>query len=97
MTQREQIAEMIEGGRHLVPSHMWDAVTGYFLHRYQPGGFMTAMLSNDLMGAMGKADEANTANMHRWCQFLYCYAPSGSYGSPERVDAWLSAETVESV
>lgn len=84
------IREMIEGGRHLVPVHMWDAVEGYFIHKYPPGHFMTALLSNDLMEAMGRADDTNAANMHRWCQFLYCYAPAGSYGSPERVHAWLS-------
>lgn len=90
-----QIAEMIEGGRYLVPPHMWDAVTGYFLHRYQPGGFLTALLSNDLMAAIGKADDENCRAIHRWCQFLYNYAPSGSYGSPDAVRAWLTPASVE--
>lgn len=88
--EQKPIASLIEGGRYLVPPHMWDAVTNYFVHRYQPGGFLTALLSNDLMGAMGKADDVNASNMHQWCQFLYNYAPSGSYGSPENVRGWLA-------
>lgn len=89
------IRELIEGGRYLVPPYMWDAVEGYFIHRYSPGNFMTALLSNDLMEAMGRADDTNAANMRRWCQFLYNYAPAGSYGSPERFSAWLSPASAE--
>lgn len=91
MTQSEQIAEMIEGGKSLVPSHMWHGVEGYFLHGCQPGGFLTALLSNDLMGAVGKADDTNADAIREWCQFLYNYAPSGSYGSPEAVESWCAA------
>jgi hypothetical protein len=90
MADNSHIAEMIERGRHLVPAHMWDAVTGYYLHRYQPGSFLTALLSNDLMGAMGRADEENAARIKDWCTFLYNFTPAGSHGSPERVRAWLS-------
>lgn len=93
MKSSSDIAEMIERGRHLVPPHMWDAVTGYYLHRFQPGSFMTALLSNDLMGALGRADDVNAANIQRWCQFLYNYTPAGSYGTPERVRQWLKPET----
>lgn len=85
----DPIASMIEGGRHLVPPHMWGAVERYFVQRIPPGNFLTALLCNDLMAAFGRADDINAANMRQWCQFLYNYAPAGSYGSPERVAAWL--------
>lgn len=90
MATANPIADMIERGRHLVPDYMWDAVEGYYLHGYRPGGFLTALLSNDLMGALGKADDANGARMREWCQFLYNYTPAGSYGSPEKFAAWLA-------
>jgi hypothetical protein len=88
----KQVSNMIEPGRHLVPPHMWDGVVNYFVHRYPPGDFMRALCSNDLMNAMGRADDINQANMHRWCQFLYCYAPIGSYGTPAHVARWLQPE-----
>lgn len=87
-----EIEEMIEGGRHLVPAHMWDGVRNYFVNRFPPGHFLTALLSNDLMEAFGRADDVNTSNMRRWCQFLYNHAPRGSYGSPGAVRAWLTLE-----
>lgn len=85
-----EIAAMISGGRHLVPVHMWGAVERYFLHGYQPGDFLTAVLSNDLMEAFARADDENSAAMRQWAQFLYNYAPRGSYRSPENVRAWMS-------
>lgn len=85
----EQVASMIEGGRHLVPDHMWGGVSRYFLQGIPGGSFMTALLSNNLMEAFACADDENAANMRRWCQFLYNHAPVGSYGSPERVGNWL--------
>lgn len=85
-----QIKSMIEGGRHLVPAHMWGTVERYFVNRIPPGHFLTALLSNDLMEAFARADDENAANMQRWCQFLYNYAPRGSYRSPEAVNAWLA-------
>jgi hypothetical protein len=87
-----EIKTMIEGGRHLVPPHMWSAVEFYFVNRYAPGHFLTALLSNDLMEAFSRADDLNAANMQRWCRFLYNYAPRGSYGSPAAFNGWLTQE-----
>ncbi|MGV0964222.1 MAG: hypothetical protein ACOYBT_10060 [Polynucleobacter sp.] len=89
--QTDHIAAMIAEGRHLVPPHMWSAVEGYYLRGYHPGGFLTAFLSNDLMDAISRADSDNLRAFHQWGQFLYNYAPSGSYGSPAKVAAWLDA------
>lgn len=84
------VAAMISRGRHLVPPHMWDAVEGYYLHGFAPGSFLAAVLSNDLMEALGRADDVNAIAIRDWCRFLYNYTPSGSYGSPERYRAWLA-------
>lgn len=85
-----EIRAMIERGRHLVPPHMWGAVERYMVNRIAPGNFLTALLSNDLMEAFGRADDENTANMRNWVLFLYNYVPRGSYGSPEAVREWLA-------
>ena len=86
----EQLRAQLEEGRHLLPSYMWDGIENYFLHHVPVGSFMTAVLSNDLMGAAGKADDMNRRWLHQWCAFLYNHAPVGSFGSPEAVSAWLA-------
>lgn len=91
----DEIAAMIERGRHLVPAYMWGGVSRYMVNRIAPGSFLEALFSNDLMGAMGRADDVNADNIRQYCQFLYNYAPRGSYGSPDNVRAWLKSETVD--
>ena len=74
----------------LVPEHMrhgfimWVA----FGRVDMLGHFMRNLLSNDLMGAFSRADSTNLACMRDWVMFLHNYAPSGCYGSPEKVVAW---------
>lgn len=91
----DQIAAMIERGQHLIPPHMWGGVQRYMINRIPPGSFLTALFSNDLMEAFGRADDENAMHMRRYCQFLYNHAPRGSYGSPELVRAWLNPEMQE--
>jgi hypothetical protein len=88
----DEIREMIERGRHLIPPYMWGGVERYMVRRVPPGDFLTALFANDLMEAFGRADDENAANMRRYCQFLYNYAPCGSYGSRDAVRNWLNAE-----
>lgn len=85
-----EIQEMIEQGRHLIPPYMWGGIERYMVHRVQPGHFLMALFSNDLMEAFARADDENGANMRRYAQFLYNYAPRGSYGSAAAVREWLN-------
>lgn len=92
MLDPREVENLIEGGRHLVPPHMWSAVRSYFIDRRPVGDFLTALLRNDLMATLARADDTNTAAIPNWCQFLYNFAPAGSYGSPFAVDTWLGPE-----
>lgn len=74
-----------------VPGHMWEGICAHIMTGRPVGGFLTALLSNDLMGAYGKADENNIRAMHNWVMFLYNAAPVGSYGSEENVKRWRAA------
>ena len=73
-----------------LPNHMQDCARRYIEHGISGGSFFTALVSNDLMGAFGRADEANIAAMRDWCGFLYNDAPSTCWGSPTKVDAWIA-------
>ena len=72
-----------------IPEHMIGAVLRYFNEHAKPGDFLCALLANDFMGACGLADEKNLAALPVWASLLYNEAPLGSYGSPEKVKAWL--------
>lgn len=73
-----------------LPFHMRGAIQRWIEHGQngRPGQFLSALLSNDLMRAVGHADEANLAALHDWAIYLNCYAPSGSYGSAENFASW---------
>jgi hypothetical protein len=66
-----------------------ESLYNYFVYGLEPGGFMTAVLSNDLYGASARADFVNTKLMAQYAQWLVNRAPYGSYGSAEMVRGWL--------
>lgn len=70
--------------------HMRDGVINYIEHHIPPGGFLTAVLENDLFQAFARADLENRESMFYICAWFNSYAPAGCYGSPEAVKNWLS-------
>lgn len=75
-----------------VPEHLRDGLSNYLEHRLPPGGFLMAVLSNDLREAMGRADETSRAGLFDLVCYLYNCAPANAWGSPDRVKAWLLAD-----
>lgn len=73
-----------------VPEHMRAGLIRWiaFGRTDQLGHFMRALLEGDLYGTYNRADEVNMANIENWIRFLYNYAPSGCFSSPEKVAAW---------
>lgn len=94
-SKQDKLGARIESGIHLIPEHMRDGVRNYFYHGYHPGGFLTAVLENDLMGALAKADDINRYALPKYGEFLFNFVPAGSFGSSERVDAWLASFETE--
>jgi hypothetical protein len=73
----------------LIPAHMRDGVQRYVMHGVEPGNFLTAILENDFMEAVGRADDDNRATLVGWAMFIYNHTPSSCHGSPARVASWL--------
>ena len=67
-----------------------DSIMNYVEKGWEPGGFVRAVLENDLMGAMGKADSYNRATLFQITSYIYNDIPSSSHGSREIVEAWLN-------
>jgi len=53
------------------------------------GGFLRAVLSNDLMEALGRADDENRAAIWEICLYVHNEMPSLCHGSPERYKEWI--------
>jgi len=72
-----------------MPPHTKDALAGYFFYGYQPGGFLTAMLTKDLTNAVFIADVANRGafvDIFKWISWM---APPESWGSLEVMKKWI--------
>lgn len=61
----------------------------YLEHGIEPGGFLMAVLSNDLVGAFSKADNENLQILDEIVKYVYNNLPSNSWGSREIVSTWL--------
>lgn len=75
--------------------YMRDSVCRYIEHGIEPGHFLMALFSNDLMEAFKRADDNNSAAMVKWVGFRYWEMPSASHGSPEKVRAWMAHRGLE--
>ncbi len=82
-------------GPHMQRCPEWvrESLTLYAEHRIEPGGFLTAVLANDLMEAVGRADADNLMLLSPICGFIYNELPSPCHGSREAVAAWLDRRT----
>ena len=90
---QRQIDKMTECG---IPDYMHGGLIRYFDSHIQPGHFLTAVLSNDLMEAFSRADLTNRDAMHGYTMWLYNYAPgraSGAWGSAKAVEEWINGSS----
>lgn len=73
----------------LIPDRMIGGMRRYIENGIEPGDFLRAVLNNDLQEACGRADAENQRILFQYVKFLYNYAPSDCWGSPEKVEKWL--------
>ena len=73
-----------------IPERMMAGITRYIEQGIKPGNFLSAIIQNDLNEAVSRADDDNLMNLPAYVGYFYNEAPSGCYGSPEIMDAWLA-------
>lgn len=71
------------------------ALSNYVLNKIPPGGFLTAILANDLMGAVGRCDAWNHHYMKDICNFVYNRIPSNAWGSYYHVQKYLETPDIK--
>jgi len=81
----------------MLPKHMAQSMIDYFQIGWHPGGFLSAVLANDLVGAFAHADATNKPRIGDFINWLYWHAPGRPFGwgSYEAIDKWVAAAEVE--
>jgi hypothetical protein len=74
-----------------LPEHMQDGAREYVEQGREPGGFLYAVLCDQLVEAFQRADMVNAAFLPGWIQWLLGEPPIACWGSPEKVAAWITA------
>ena len=72
-----------------------DAIDAYAETGRPVGHFLTAVLSNDLAEAIGRADDDNIRNIREIVSYVYMEIPSECWGSPKRVKDWYAKKRKE--
>jgi hypothetical protein len=80
-----------------VPFHVHEGIIEYLTARRPVGHFLKAVLSNDLMEAVHRADEEMALTLARLVKFLAFFAPANSWGSASAYQAWISEEESPSI
>lgn len=76
---------------------MFDVVCSlgrYVSHGILPGSFLQAVLANDLLDAIGRADDWSLAHLKDIAQHVYNRLPADCHGSRLAVAKWRDAHRV---
>ena len=73
----------------MIPEYTKVSIDAYVKDKIPTGGFLYAVLTNNLFEAMSRADSNNLLAMHDICSYIYNNTPSSCWGSPEKVKEWL--------
>jgi hypothetical protein len=72
----------------MLPERCREGIRRWIEEGILPGSFLRAVLSNDFMAAVCRADDFNRPHLVDFAHFLHGYAPSGCFGSPDVLQTW---------
>lgn len=78
-----------------IPAHTLDSIERYVEFGHPTGGFLHAVLTNNLFGAAGQGDEANLRALPEICMYIYNRIPDAAWGTEKKVKAWYEARRAE--
>jgi hypothetical protein len=73
----------------ILPEYIQGGAQRYIEHGILPGGFLQAVICNDLKESFGKADDINIRKMFDIVSFFYNEAPLACWGSEKKMDHWI--------
>lgn len=81
----------------LVPDSTLETLVAWARTARPVGDFTGALLRNDLMETMARADLQNRARLHSTVQFIYNEMPRGSFGSEKAMAEWARRGGLEGI
>lgn len=72
-----------------IPSLVMNNLLAYVQGQEAPGGFLYAVLSNNLFQAVARADKEMKPLIPLLVQYIHWEVPGGCHGSPEQIKAWM--------
>ena len=75
--------------KYNIPITTKETIDRYVQSRIPTGGFLYAVLTNDLFEAVGRADRYNRPALFDICNYIYNEIPYNCWGSKEAVEKWL--------
>lgn len=73
-----------------IPTACREGLANYIAHGVPTGDFLWAVLTNNLRGAVERADDDNIKIIPIYVHWLYNLAPAACWGSEAKVTAWLA-------
>ena len=71
-----------------LPTNLQDGMQRYIENGFQTGHFLKAVLSNDLFGAVSRADNQNIKLIPDIVRWMHWEIPAPAWGSQEKVKSW---------
>jgi len=79
-----------------VPLDIQESLWNYLAYGVSPGGFLTAVLCNDFMNAVCRADFSWTGkSLQQLAKWILNYAPMDSWGSAGAMINWMKKDDIE--
>lgn len=76
-----------------VPRDYADPLYNYLVYGFSPGGFFTALLANDAMGAIARSHPANPMHeLKKVVGWIQEYCPKMAWGDYQTVFAWTDMQ-----
>ena len=75
----------------LIEPRFRESIDAYVAIGQPTGGFLEAVLSNDLAESIGRADEGALDTLPHIVAYIYNETPAGCWGSRGRVREWIAA------
>lgn len=72
-----------------VPATVITSLQNYVENHQPVGGFLTAVLTNDLTGSVNRADNKNLEAIPHIVKYIYWTLPLSCWGTREKVYKWL--------
>ena len=75
----------------MIPQYTLDSLTRYVEHGIPPGSFLCAVLENNLVRSVGRADRENLAALPEIVKYVYNEIPSNAWGNSKSVSDYIES------